>query len=763
MSSFDIKSLVEGLPAERTWKNFGTCPRAGVVEYTARLSTEDDWGIGDFRAVNDFLEICVDTGLTIFQFLPLNDSGADSSPYCTVSANALDPKYISISMLVENLEALGYKPSKGVVEKIEAMRLESRGPETRDAKPEKFVLVDGRRVVLPHPEVVSKRPFVEIKKLKLTALELLWKDLLKKKKLGVRTRVDEFVAANTWVEGYSTYMSLFEKYGSHWESWPTEFRSPDSDLIDTLHDENSERCAFFEFLQMVTFDQLRSVHFRASTLGVKLVGDLPLLLNRGSADVWANQGDFRLDLAAGAPPDQFSEDGQNWGFCPYNWPVMARSDYRLIRERMAFAANFYDANRIDHILGDFRIWAMEHVHLKRKIWKESAGDGFYFPQYPVHGDTLSEAFGIGLEHLIDKEVLMPVTPKMLGEYEIPWGFAIKWTFDKTPLFRSLDDETRKKWLATFKWFREERHKELWMDHGARILSMKLESAPNMLPLGEDLGDVPASVRKTMRAIGIPGMKVLRWENAWSQSRGRMAMAPQDEFEPVSMATVGVHDAETLRQWWEDPTLEDVVSEIKAIHATRRAAVAEDLEIPVFGAADSGTCDLIRRELENVDYLLKKVDVADDAALIAYFNEPMDPEYYAGVLRERLASRETERQNAWEDLGFNGPAPSRMGPDLLRRMIELSYNSSSVMAVNPLTEILGMWGLTALDPRNDRINKPGIVDARNWEGRLPFTVAELSEEMRKPSVNDKKMTRAQEARSMAEKFGRLPYSLHHVAR
>lgn len=763
MSSFDIRDLTVGLPSAGHWKNFGTCPRAGIVEYTARLSTEDDWGIGDFKGIYDFLDICVDTGMTIFQFLPLNDSGADPSPYCTVSANALDPKYISLSMLCDLIETTGFKLTKGLAVKIEAMRFEAREPERRDARTERFVLVDGRSVMLPHPEVVEKRPFGEIKKMKLAALELLWKDLLKKKKSGIRSDVEEFVAANSWVEGYSTYMSFFEKYGSHWEEWPAEMRSPEADLIATFHDENAERCVFFEFLQMVAFNQLRAVHARAAKLGVKLVGDLPLLLNRGSADVWANQKEFRLDLAAGAPPDQFSEDGQNWGFCPYNWPVMEKTDYRLIRERMAYAANFYDANRIDHILGDFRIWAMEHVHSMRRIWKESAGNGFYFPQYPVHGDHLASALGFDLKTLVDAGVIMPVTPKMLGEFEIPWGFAIKWTFDKTHLFKCLDPEARKRWLDTFKWFREERHKELWKDSGTRILTMKLESAPDMLPIGEDLGDVPASIRKTMRAIGLPGMKVLRWENEWAPARERMAMVDPAGFEPVSMATVGVHDAETLRQWWEDPTLEDIVSEIRAVHLARRSAVAEDLGIPVFKETDHGICEFMRSNIEKVDYLLKKIDLRDNEAIVNYFNEPLDQEFYHKVLQERIDSRATERQNAWEDLGYNGPAPPRMGPDLLQRMIELSYSSASVMAVNPLTEILGMWGLTALDPRSDRINKPGIVNARNWEGRLPFTVSELADELRKPAVNDKSMTRAQEARSMAEKFGRLPYMLHHVAR
>ncbi|PKK88342.1 MAG: hypothetical protein CVV64_19100 [Candidatus Wallbacteria bacterium HGW-Wallbacteria-1] len=757
MSGYNIADLVENLPSREHWKHFGTCPRAGIVEYTARLATEQDWGIGDFEAVHQFLGLIRKMGMTVYQFLPLNDSGLDGSPYCTVSAFAIDPKYISINWLLQTLDDDGINITKAALTKLEKKRTSLRNAEKSVSTRSTALLSNGARVKVKHSRLTEKLPFGEIKKAKLEALASLWKSASK----GITAeKVAEFSAENPWLRGYSVYCVLFEKFNnSHWEEWPEDHKYPTPARLDELYKEYADKCSFHEFTQYIACIQLESVHETASEMGIKLLGDLPLLLNRGSAEVWTNHHEFRLDLAAGAPPDQFSEDGQNWGFCPYNWPVMKQSNYALIRARMQYAARFYDANRIDHILGDFRIWAMEHVHLERRIWKESAGDGFYFPQFPIHGDQISQSLGFDLLTLVNAGIVMPVTPRMLGEYEIPWGYAIKWTFDKTDLYKSLSPEMKKRWADFFQWFREERQAQLWENHGMEVLTMKLEAAPTMLPVGEDLGDVPVIVRKTLRALGIPGMKVLRWENEYSPAAGRMAMADPAGYDPITLATVGVHDAETLRHWWIDPSMADILEETESIHARRRENVAEDLKIPGFTTLTPEIHTTMVEHRDHLDYMEKKVDLDDYQQVAMWLDTPTDMNWYESLLKRRIAAKGEERQKAWEDLGYKGAAPDQMPLDAISRMIQVSYYSSSVLAINPLTDILSIWGLTCPDPRNDRINKPGIVDSNNWETRLPWTVQEMTAILDKVSPLSPSMTMIEEARALVEGQGRLPYPPH----
>jgi 4-alpha-glucanotransferase len=280
----------------------------------------------------------------------------------------------------------------------------------------------------------------------------------------------------------------------------------------------------------------------------------------------------------------------------------------------------------------------------------------------------------------------------------------------------------------------------------------------MLPIGEDLGDVPDYIRDTLTAMGIPGMKVLRWENAWDPAHKRVCMKDTAEYNPVSMATIGVHDAETLRHWWETPTLQDIEYEVKAIFKARRDALSEDLGVENFDTIDQKTYDLIIENKSKLDYLTRKTDIYNPMEIEAFFNTPNEQSYYEKILKKRTSEKIIERQNAWEDLGFKGSAPEHMPVKAMKRMIELSFYSASILVVNPLSDLLGVWGLTSSDPRNDRINKPGIVDPQNWETRMPFTIAELKYELKKPSLTKPSFTRIQEARAMVESHGRLPYQM-----
>jgi 4-alpha-glucanotransferase len=178
--------------------------------------------------------------------------------------------------------------------------------------------------------------------------------------------------------------------------------------------------------------------------------------------VWLHRKIFDLEYSAGAPPDMFSVDGQNWGFPVYNWDALAKQHYRWWKERLKWASRYYHIYRIDHIVGFFRIWTI-----------------------PRNLDGKSGKF-------------------------VP------------------EDEN------------------LWIDHGQRLIMMMLESN-EMLPIGEDLGVVPTTVRECLTTLGICGTKVMRWERKWEEDKRYI---PAQEYPIISMTTVSTHDSETLQQWWQ---------------------------------------------------------------------------------------------------------------------------------------------------------------------------------------------------------------------
>jgi 4-alpha-glucanotransferase len=122
--------------------------------------------------------------------------------------------------------------------------------------------------------------------------------------------------------------------------------------------ERADRAREIAFGQWLLDRQLREARRRAAAAGVLIEGDIPILVARDSADVWANPGIFDLGSMAGAPPDMYSEVGQNWGFPTYDWEALRGREFDWWRARLRHAERFYDLYRIDHVVGFFRIWTI---------------------------------------------------------------------------------------------------------------------------------------------------------------------------------------------------------------------------------------------------------------------------------------------------------------------------------------------------------------------------------------------------------------------
>lgn len=330
------KQLLES-HAGSQWKEIGVRHHHGICLPLFSIHSEQSCGIGEFTDLHPLLEWCHSIGMDVIQLLPLNDTGDDTSPYNALSAMALNPVHLGLSQLPHVEEVPNY------AEKLSHLRrwnhsLRVKYGIVRELK--KAFLIDYFRVVGP----------------KLTASE----------------EYQVFVENNPWVIPYALFKALKEKeQGRSWEDWPTKERSPSSNTYEELLSTYREQVAFHCLLQFLCFEQFSKVKEAANRLGMLIKGDLPILISRDSADVWSERYNFLLHLAAGAPPDMYSKDGQYWGFPLYDWEELEKRNYAWWTTRLQLASQLYHLYRLDHVVGFFRIWA---IGLNRP-----AVEGFFIP------------------------------------------------------------------------------------------------------------------------------------------------------------------------------------------------------------------------------------------------------------------------------------------------------------------------------------------------------------------------------------------------
>jgi 4-alpha-glucanotransferase len=178
-------------------------------------------------------------------------------------------------------------------------------------------------------------------------------------KTGSPETLGAWIGANPWVREYAVFRRLKEFNGEKsWKEWK-EYRNITPEDIERLWNDPAFRGEhiFWAWLQKNAEQQFSLAADRLKKMGIILEGDLPILINEDSADLWAKGGYFDPSLSAGAPPDMYSPQGQNWGFPIYDWRALTQDGYTWWKQRLRQAEKFYQAYRIDHVLGFFRIWA----------------------------------------------------------------------------------------------------------------------------------------------------------------------------------------------------------------------------------------------------------------------------------------------------------------------------------------------------------------------------------------------------------------------
>lgn len=311
----------------KQWQQVGVGPHHGINVPLFSLHSQHS-SIGEYPDLIPLIDWCRSIGFDVIQLLPLNDTGAQTSPYSARSAFALNLIFLRLADL------------PGV----------SSDPELREK-------ANMRPQSHPGPRIDHQA----IRRQKRQFLELYWSRM--GRQIAATTEYAQFVKDNWWLEGYSLYKVLKNAAkGAHWEEWSEELRSPDPARLKQLIEQHREPIDKEILIQYLCAQQLTAARSYADKQGVLLMGDIPILIDRDSADVWLYRANFEMNANAGAPPDPLGPEGQDWGFPPYHWPTLAKDNYGWWRERLAVAGRYYQLVRIDHIHGFFRIWTIPRGH-----------------------------------------------------------------------------------------------------------------------------------------------------------------------------------------------------------------------------------------------------------------------------------------------------------------------------------------------------------------------------------------------------------------
>ena len=311
-------------PAKKIWNRIGTKRRSGVVVPLFSIYSKESIGIGELPDLKLITDWCVKTGISIIQLLPLNESSGYYSPYSSISTFAIEPMFLRLTDL-KGIDSNKYKR--------EINRLKSKYSSN------------------------SKRVDYRIKDDKMALLGKMYK-----KAYTESSEFKNFIKENKyWLSNYAMFKILKETNGNKiWEKWKSSHSKHNKNLLSKLKRKYSRRINFFYWIQWQLYEQLKEVKEYANSLNVLIMGDIPFLVSKDSADVWSHQKYFKLDKSAGAPPDMFFAFGQQWGMPPYNWEKIEKNKFSYIKERLKYAENFYDMYRIDHFVGLFRIWTFEN-------------------------------------------------------------------------------------------------------------------------------------------------------------------------------------------------------------------------------------------------------------------------------------------------------------------------------------------------------------------------------------------------------------------
>ncbi|MCF0196903.1 MAG: 4-alpha-glucanotransferase [Bacteroidaceae bacterium] len=444
---------------------------AGTLIPVFSLRSKTSFGVGDFGDLQKMIAWVAKTGMRVLQVLPINDTTTathtwrDSYPYSCVSVFALHPQYADLNQLPAIKD-------KALRKEMETLRKEL------NALPE----IDYERV----------------NEAKMRYLQAIYEQE-GKKVLEDKDYKRFYKEHKFWLETYAQFC---------------------------CERDNRDDAAFYCYVQYVLCRQMEAAHECARRAGIILKGDIPIGVNRNGCDVKQDPHLFNLDGQAGAPPDDFAEEGQNWGFPTYNWDAMMQDGCQWWVNRFRNMSHYFDAYRIDHVLGFFRIWEIPTAY-------KSGLKGQFSPALALTPEEV-ESWGTKFH----PELFLP-DHRREGMYH-PRISAFKETF-----FKTLSDHEQNVFALIYQDYFYRRNNQFWYEQAMQKLP-RLVEATDMLVCAEDLGMVPACVPWVMEQLRILSLEVMSMPKAEGARFGRPEQNPY-----LSVCTLSSHDMPTLRQWWDE--------------------------------------------------------------------------------------------------------------------------------------------------------------------------------------------------------------------
>jgi len=636
---------------------------AGVAIPVFSLRSEEGMGIGEFADLKKMADWAAAAGMKMVQILPVNDTTAtrtwaDSYPYAAISVFALHPLYLRVADM---------DGSERVIDDVVARK----------------------------QQALNRQSEVDLEAV-LTLKEKLTRALYKqqKKTFFQRKSFQGYYAANKhWLDAYAVFCYLRDTHGTaDFSQWgdDAEYRPEQIEKMCSPDSKVFAEVGYWLYIQYHLDKQLREATAYAHQKGVIMKGDIPIGIYRHSVDAWVAPHLYHMDAQAGAPPDPFSETGQNWGFPTYNWPEMAKDNYQWWRDRMTQLSRYFDTYRIDHILGFFRIWQIPQDQVAGTM-------GYFYPAIPVSREEFTQR---GLAFDYDRYCLPYITDAVLVDlfgteadavkaiflephgdrYQFreslhsqrailtyleehselqPWKDALfalmanrlfivepdrgegalhpRIELMKTSSFANLDPYARQQIHELYIDYYYRRQEDFWRSQAMEKLPA-LRDATDMLICGEDLGMVPACVPDVMRILSILSLEIQRMSK-----NSETEFLQEVDIPYLSVASPSTHDMSPIRAWWQE----------------------------------------------------------EDWAYIQRFYE--------------------------QELKLEGNHPMQCEPYVAQAIIRQHLQWPSMWTVFPLQDLLAMDGRLRLeDPFAERINIPADPN-HYWRYRMHLTLEELSEE------------------------------------